>query len=226
MTDAQGHSASGNSAEHTPLDIRWQEGRDPARNWAITRQQPVASLLVSGALWGFSRSVPPPAPLMGKRLIITAGGGHEPFRDAGPCGQAAVAAYCGRDISPAEIPDGRRKIYSEAVKTLPVSQSVGAVSLAAAFQIGNVMDGQVYADLRSGGAYSAPRQMGIWKEFDGRALPLVEKLTRGRWMWCFDAHHEFDLDFRVRMSGWGGIWDYEKGVALRRAASAMEGDGP
>lgn len=205
-----------NSSDFTPDDIRWAEGRDPARNWAITRQQPVASLLVSGALWGFSRSVPPPAPLIGKRLILTAGGGHEAFKDADAAGWGAVAAYCGQEVSAAEIPDGRRKLYAEAVKTLPVSQSVGAVRLAAAFQIGNVLEGCVYADVRPGTAYSGPRGMGTWQLFDGQPLPIVEKLTRGRWMWCFDAHHEFDLDFRVSMNGFGGIWDYEKGVALRQ----------
>lgn len=212
------HSA--NSAEFTPDDIRWTQGRDPDRNWAITRQQPVASLLVSGVLWGFSRSVPPPAPLMGRRLIITAGSGHEPFKDAAESGWAAVAAYCGQAISAAEIPDARKRLYAEAVKTLPAKQSVGAGRLAAAFQIGNVIGGKVYADIRAPGPYGAMRQMGIWKEFDGRELPIVEKLARGRWMWCFDAHHEFDLDFRIRMPGFGGIWDYEKGVALRRPAQA------
>ena len=209
--------AAANSAEHTPDDIRWQPGRDPDRNWAITRAQPVASLAVAGKLWGFSRSVPPPAPLMGKRLILTAGGSHEPFKDAAPSGWAAVADYCGQEISIAEIPSGRERLYREAVKTLPVSQSVGAVRLVAGFQIARVVDGQVYADVRPGTAYSGPRGLGIWKEFDGQPLPIVEKLTPGRWMWCFDAHHEFDLDRRVSVKGWGGIWDYVGGLALRGA---------
>lgn len=206
-----------NSAEHTPEDIRWMEGRDPARNWAITRRQPVASLVVSGALWGFSRSVPPPTPLMGRRLIITAGGGHETFKAAAPSGWDAVARYCGQAVSPAEIPETRKRLYAEAVKTLPVSQSVGAVRLAAAFQIANVIGDTVYADVRTGGPYSGARQMGIWREFDQRDLPQVERLERGRWMWCFDAHHEFDLDARKAVKGFGGVWDYVKGLDLRGA---------
>lgn len=216
-------ASAGNSSEHTPDDIRWMEGRDPDRNWAITRAQPVASLAVAGKLWGFSRSVAPPAPLIGKRLILTAGGSHVPFKDAGPTGWAAVADYCGQEISVAEIPSGRERLYREAVKTLPPSQSVGAVRLVAAFQIGRVLDdGSVYADLRPGTAYSGPRGLGIWKEFDGRALPIVEKLERGRWIWCFDAHHEFDLDKRVAIKGFGGIWDYVLGVAHRGALPRHE----
>lgn len=209
--------AASNSSDHTPQDIRWMDGRDPARNWAITRAQPIASLVVSGGLWGFTRSVAPPAPLIGKRLIITAGGDHHPFNQAGASGWAAVADYCGQQVSPAEIPSGREKLFREAVKTLPVSQSVGAVRLAAAFQIGNVIGDTVYADVRAPGAYSAPRQMGIWREFDQRDLPRLEKLERGRWMWCFDAHHEFDLDHRVLVKGYSGIWDYVLGLELRGA---------
>lgn len=206
-----------NSAEHTPEDIRWSEGRDPARFWAVTRRQPVASLLVAGLIWGFSRSVPPPAPLIGKRLIVTAGGDHHPFKQAGRSGEDAVFDYCGVAVSIAEIPSGRARMFREAVHTLPASQSVGAVRLAAAFQIANVIDDVVYADVRQGGAYSAPRQMGIWQEFDKRPLARVEDLRRGRWMWCFDAAHEFDLDRRVKLKGFGGIWDYEKGLRLRGA---------
>ena len=206
-----------NSSDFTPDDIRWMEGRDPERNWAITRAQPVASLAVAGLLWGFSRSVAPPAPLMGRRLIITAGGGHEPFKDAEASGHQALAGYCGVDISPAEIPSGREKIYREAVKTLPVSMSVGAVRLAAAFQISRVLEGRVFADIRPGTAYSGPRGLGIWREFDGMPLPIVEKLERGRWMWCFDSAHEFDLDMRKPVKGFGGIWDFVKGLELRGA---------
>lgn len=210
-------ASAGNSSEHTPEDIRWSEGRDPARFWAVTRRQPVASLLVAGLIWGFSRSVPPPAPLIGKRLIVTAGGDHHPFKQAGRSGEDAVFDYCGVAVSIAEIPSGRARMFRDAVHTLPVSQSVGAVRLAAAFQIANVIDDVVYADVRQGGAYSAPRQMGIWQEFDKRPLARVEDLRRGRWMWCFDAAHEFDLDRRVKLKGFGGIWDYEKGLRLRGA---------
>ncbi|MDP3460064.1 MAG: hypothetical protein Q8S09_12400 [Hyphomonas sp.] len=209
--------ASGNSAEHTPDDIRWMDGRDASRNWAITRAQPVASLVVSGALWGFTRSVPPPPQLIGKRLIITAGGGHHPFKEAGDDGRAAVLEYCGVEVSIAEIPAGRERMFRDAVKTLPVFQSLGAVRLAAAYQIAHVIDGVVYADLRQGTALVAARQMGIWKEFDGRPLPRLETLERGRWLWCFDAAHEFDLDMRLPLKGFGGIWDYEKGLKLRGA---------
>lgn len=208
---------AGNSSEHVPQDIRWMDGRDPARNWAITRAQPVASLAVCGALWGFTRSVPPPAPLIGRRLILTAGGGHHPFKEAAESGHRAVLDYCGVALSPAEIPSGRERMFREAVKTLPQFQSVGAVRLAAAFQVAHVIDGVVYADIRPGGAYSAPRQMGIWKEFDQRPLPQLERIERGRWMWCFDAAHEFDLDRRVALKGFGGVWDYEKGLKLRGA---------
>lgn len=214
------NAANLNSSDFTPDDIRWAEGRDPDRNWAITRQQPVASLLVSGALWGFSRSVAPPAQLMGRRLIITAGGGHEPFKDADASGMDALEAYCG-GFGECEDEAARRKAYAREVHGLPSSVSVGAVKLAAAYKIGNVApDGTVYADLKNPGPYKAPTQMGIWREFDRRKLPMVEKLERGRWMWCFSAHHAFDLDFRVPMAGFGGIWDYEKGVALRRPAQA------
>lgn len=217
------NAANLNSSDFTPDDIRWTEGRDPDRNWAITRQQPVASLLVSGALWGFSRSVPPPAPLIGRRLIVTAGGGHEPFKAADIAGMEAVGSYCG-GLGEVDGEAEMRKAYGAAVHTLPVKMSVGAVRLAAAYQIGHVSpEGIVYADIKPVGRYQAPRQMGIWKEFDRRKLPIVEKLERGRWMWCFDAHHEFDLDFRVRMPGFAGIWDYEKGVALRRPAEAQQG---
>ncbi|MBI1401435.1 hypothetical protein [Hyphomonas sp.] len=208
-------SAAGNSAEHTPDDIRWMDGRDPNRFWAITRAQPVASLTVAGVLWGFTRSVAPPPQLIGKRLIITAGGGHHPFKEAADSGRNAVLAHCGVAVSPAEIPDGREKMFREAVHSLQASMSVGAVRLAAAFQIANVVDGQVYADIRPGTAHSAPRGLGIWREFDQRALPQVETLDRGRWLWCFDAAHEFALDMRVPVKGFGGIWDYEKGLALR-----------
>lgn len=213
-------SAYGNSADHTPQDIRWMPGRDPSRNWAITRAQPVASLLVAGTLWGFTRSVPPPAELVGKRLIITAGVGHEAFRDAAEDGWAAVAAYCGEAFSPAEIPSGRHAIFKRCVKTLPVGMSVGAVRLAGAFIIDRMMDGKVYANLRSGGKYGlgpGERAMGIWREFDGKPLAQLERITPGRWMWCFDAAHEFDLDFRVKVKGFGGLWDYEKGLKLRGA---------
>lgn len=212
--DARAHV---NAAEYTPEDIRWMDGRDASRNWAITRAQPVASLIVSGALWGFTRSVAPPPQLMGRRLIITAGGGHHPFKEAGDTGRAAVLDYCGAEVSIAEIPAGRERAFREAVKTLPVFQSVGAVRLAAAFQIARVIDDNVFADLRQGTAHMAARQMGIWREFDGRALPQLEPLERGRWMWCFDAAHEFDLDHRVAVKGFGGIWDYEKGLHLRGA---------
>lgn len=204
-------------AARAPASIRWEDGHDPDRFWAITRAQPVASLVVSGALWGFTRSVPPPPQLVGKRIIITAGGGHHPFKDAGEDGKAAVLAYCGIEVSPAEIPAGREKMFRGAVKTLPRFQSVGAVRLAAAFKIGNAIDGQVYADIRPGTAFSAPTVRGVWKEFDGRALPRLEELTRGRWMWCFDAAHEFDLDKRVAVKGFGDLWDYERGLKLRGA---------
>lgn len=205
-----------NSAEHTPEDIRWATGKDYERNWAITRSQPIASLVVSGALWGFTRSVPPPPALMRRRLIITAGGGHHPFKEAGEDGRAAVMNYCGVEVSIAEIPAGRERMFREAVKTLPQFQSVGAVRLAAAFQIAAVIDGHVYADLRTG-VYGEPRQMGAWSEFDKRPLPQLETLDRGRWLWCFDAAHEFDLDMRIPVKGFGGIWDYEKGLKLRGA---------
>lgn len=217
MADAA--RAFDNSAEHTPVDIRWIDGRsDPDTFWAITRAQPVASLVVSGKLWGFTRSVPPPHPLIGKRLIITAGGGHHPFKEAGDDGRAAVLEYCGVEVSIAEIPAGRERMFREAVKTLPQFQSVGAARLAAAFRIGNVIDGVVYADLtpaRTG--YEGPNFRGIWRDFDKRPLPQLETLERGRWLWCFDAAHEFDLDKRVAVKGFGGIWDYEAGLKLRGA---------
>lgn len=210
----------GNSAEHCPQDIRWMDGRDPERFWAITRAQPVASLVVAGVLWGFTRSVPPPPQLIGKRLIITAGAAHHPFKEAGESGRQAVLDYCGVTVSPAEIPEGRERMFRAAVHGLQASVSVGAVRLAGAFQIAHVIGGEVFADIRPGTAYSAARQMGIWKEFDGRALPQVEALERGRWLWCFDAAHEFACDKRVPVKGFGGIWDYEKGLALRSAAQS------
>ncbi|MBA4338344.1 MAG: hypothetical protein C0421_05820 [Hyphomonas sp.] len=210
----------GNSAEHCPQDIRWMDGRDPARFWAITRAQPVASLVVAGVLWGFTRSVPPPPQLIGKRLIITAGASHHPFKEAGDSGRAAVLDYCGVSVSPAEIPEGRERMFREAVHGLQASVSVGAVRLAGAFKIANVIDGHVYADLRPGTEYSAPRSHGLWEVFDKRFLPQVEALERGRWLWCFDAAHEFSCDKRVAIKGFGGIWDYEKGVALRNGGGA------
>lgn len=206
-----------NSSDFTPDDIRWADGRDPSRSWAITRKQPVASLLVSGGIWGFCRNTAPPRELVGRRLIITAGGDHEPFRDAEESGWDAVAAYCGQAISPAEIPSGRKRIYAEAVKTLPVSQTVGSARLVAAFKIHRVMGGALYADVRAPSGFSAPPMMGVWKEFEGRPLPMVEKLEPGRWVWCFEEPHEFDLDAREAIKGFGGIWDLDGGLKLRGA---------
>lgn len=223
-----GHAAA-NSATFTPEDIRWQSHSDPARNWAITRRQPVASLAVSGAIWGFSRSVPPPTLMIGRRLIVTAGSSHYPFNTADDNGRGAVMALftddapqdaaAGDDAGPAD----HEAMFRARVKCLPFAQSVGAVHLAAAFIVGNVIDGMVYADTRPGTQHSlgpGERALGTWREFDRRVLPAVEHVKRGDWLWCFDQAHEFELDHRVAVKGFGGLWDYEKGLRLRGAFSA------
>lgn len=217
-------SAAANSATFTPDDIRWQERSDPARNWAITRRQPIASLAVSGAIWAFSRSVPPPTLMIGRRLIVTAGSSHYPFKVADGNGREAVLGLFSDDVPHGAGLEGdddagdQEKLYRARVKCLPFGQSVGAVRLAAAFIVGNIIDGVVYADSRPGSQHSlgpGERAMGTWREFDRRVLPAGEHIKRGDWLWCFDKAHEFELDHRVAVKGFAGLWDYEKGLRLR-----------
>jgi hypothetical protein len=207
-----------NSSDHTPEDIRWQDGRNPERPWAITRKQPVASLLVAGALWGFCRRTPPPRELIGRRLIITAGVSHEPFKGAGETGWAAMAAHAGISVSPAEIPSGRERIFREAVKALPYGETVGSAQLTAAFKIHRVYGGRVFTNLSPGKGYAPPPVMGRWREFEAQIdLPIVEALTPGEWMWCFEEPHAFAEDVREKIKGFGGIWDLDGGLKLRGA---------
>ena len=210
-------TAASNSNDFTPEDIRWMEGRDPERNWAITRQQPVASLLVAGLIWGFCRNTAPPRELIGRRLIITAGSGHEPFKNADASGWDAVARYCGQKISPAEIPSGRKRLFAEAVKTLPPAQTVGSARLVAAYKVHRVIRGALRADVSPTRGYAAPPMMGRWQDFEGKHLPMVETFAIGSWVWCFEEPYEFDLEAREPIKGFGGIWDFVKGLELRGA---------
>ena len=63
-------------SRNNPDGILFEPGADPDAPWAITRQQPVASLLAEGVINAFTRSRRPPPVLMGKTLTLHAGTGE------------------------------------------------------------------------------------------------------------------------------------------------------
>ena len=188
--------------------VGWERGADASRAWAITRQQPVASLLAGGHSVGFTRKLRPPAALMRRELIIHAGTVPVPYNRVPPSCRAAAEEALGCTLE-------------EARRELPMGRVVGRARLIAAMQIAGLEHGRGTEPdrLRCVIGRRAHHQMGVWQEFDRCERPPGCDVSPGRWLWCFEAPVGLAGE---AVKGFGGLWDFELGKGLRAAQAERD----
>ncbi len=198
-------------------DIRFESGRsDPARVWCLSVKQPLASLICEGGPGCVVKTTPPPVELMGKVLVIHAGQGDYTLRSFSPAAERAVIGHFGRPPKELRARLGPAGLVHGAV--------IGEARLVAAFVIGQVVEGCVHASVSArdrGGPYSGGRHMGIWSEFDGVPGVLGQPVA-GRWLWAFERVRAYSEPEALK--GFGGIFDLNKGRAIRAGQAQREAD--
>lgn len=192
---------------------------DPDRKWAITLPEPVGSLIIAGKIWAFTSSQPPPRRLVGKRLTIHGGQGLvkiTPLKDA-PASQKLIELTSGTG-------EGGWRDGLNILSTRHAGKVLGSALLSAAFGLGRAVmttkDAPIVSSYRPDSR--AEYYRGNWRDFDGRSMAVFgdwsspdKKARKVRWVWCFcDPHLSGACDTPI--NGFGGLWDLDKGVALRR----------
>ena len=175
---------------------------DPSRRWALSVKQPLAGMIATGRTAIVAKSAAPPAELIGRRIALHAGAGHDPYKAF-----SAHAADWARAVWGADLPALRH--------LLPRGGVIATVELSAAFRIGRIMGNRAWAQPSS--QYAANRQ-GLWADFDGAYAFEQGDCAAGRWAWCLSLP-VLCTDL-VPLRGYGGIFDLEGAFAQERARAA------
>jgi len=186
----------------------------------ITRQTPIASLLISGELHGFTRSVQPPKELIGRRIHLHAGQGLCAIKplQSNPAAQRLICNEAGE----ADLGSWRKGL--DRLSERDGGKILGSAVLSAAFIIGQVIGAeggpQIVASYKpdSHGVY----YLGNWRKFDGRRQVTFgdysapdKAAKKRRWLWCFHGAQMIPRVMPGSVKGFGGLWDYERGLDLR-----------
>lgn len=171
---------------------------DPNRKWALSVKQPLAGMIAMGKTAIITKSTAPPAELIGKRIALHAGAGHQPYKEFTPDAEQWAHAIWG-----VGLPELRA--------LLPRGGIIATVELSAAFRIGRVMQGKCYA--YPGSQYAA-HYAGIWADYDGTYIFEQGEVDPGRWAWCLTAPRL--CENLVSLKGYGGIFDLDGARAVER----------
>ena len=185
--------------------LEFEPGRsDPDKKWALSVKQPLAGLVAMGTTPLITKSLPPPAELVGKRIALHAGAGHVPYKEFSE--DAAEWAHKKWGAS-----------LSELRQMLPHGGVIATVKLEAAYKIGRAMHRKIYAapPNRYGSSYKGP-----WHPYDGAYFFEQGTGFAGRWAWAL-TEPKLCPDF-VPLRGHGGIFDLVGAMDLEAQRVADE----
>ena len=192
---------------------------DPDRQWAMTLPEPIGSLVVVGKQWAFTSSTPPPGRLIGHRLALHGGQGLVKIK---PLKQATGAQKL-IELT-ARVDDGAWRIGLDVLSKRHAGKVLGSAVLSAAFILGRAfqLDGGPECVTSYRPDSYARHYLGDWRAFDGKSMAVIgdwsppNKAARSRrWVWCL-RDPKIANGETARVTGFGGLWDLEKGLALRR----------
>lgn len=175
---------------------------DPSKRWALSVKQPLAGMVAMESTAVITKSSPPPAELIGKRIALHAGLGDVPYKEFSEDAEAWARKRWG-----VGLPELRR--------LLPHGGVIATVKLEAAYKIGRAMFRKVYAKPpnKYGSLY-----MGRWHLYDGVYFFEQGKDFEGRWVWAL-TEPKLCPDL-VPLRGYGGVFDLNGALALERDRSA------
>ncbi len=191
--------------ERTYHALEFEPGKsDPNRRWAVSIKEPMAALIAMGKTALVCKSARPPSDLMGKRIALHAGAGHVPYGQFTDHAAAWAFAAFGAELKALR-------------HLLPHGGIIATVKLEAAFRVGRVIDGHVWANPK--GHYSVS-YMGTWHRHDGARIFEVGETT-GRWVWAL-TEPKLCANL-VPLRGYGGVFDLEGAQQLEARNAAGRG---